>query len=105
MSVLDRNPYGGQWDTGAIPFKTVNMNDEKKSFSYVMCNGIEKSIGIGMGAPFAYFDYFYGFHTFINTYNYYEETQKALIAAMYGEIPFKGGEPFKLVPDEFTYLK
>ena len=79
--------------------------DEKESFNYVMFHGSEKSLGIGMGSPFMYFDHYYGFHSFINCYNYYEETQKALVAAIYGEIPFLGGEPFKLIPDEFKFLK
>ncbi len=79
--------------------------DEKESFNYIMYHGAEKSLGVGMGVPFMYFDHFFGFHTFINCYNYYEETQRALVAAIYGEIPFEGGEPFKLIPEEFKYLK
>lgn len=79
--------------------------DEKESFNYVMFHGSEKSIGIGMGSPFMYFDHFHSFHTFINCYNYYDETLQALVAAIYGEIPFLGGEPFKLIPDEFKFLK
>jgi len=79
--------------------------DEKESFNYIMFHGSEKSLGVGMGVPFMYFDHFFGFHTFINCYNYYEETQRALVAAIYGEIPFCGGEPFKLIPEEFKYLK
>ena len=79
--------------------------DEKESFNYVMFHGSEKSIGIGMGSPFMYFDHFHSFHTFINCYNYYDETLQALVAAIYGEIPFCGGEPFKLIPDEFKFLK
>ena len=38
-------------------------------------------------------------------YNFYEETQRALVSAIYGEIPFKGENPFKLIPDEFKFLK
>lgn len=93
-----------------IGYLTKGLNnyyreDEKESFNYVMFHGWEKSIGISMGTPFLYFDYFSNFHTFINCYNYFEETQRALVAAIYGEIPFTGGEPFKLIPDEFKYLK
>ena len=79
--------------------------DEKESFNYVMYRGEEKSFGISMGTPNLYFDHFFNFHTFINCYNFYEETQRALVAAIYGEIPFKGGNPFKLIPDEFKFLK
>ena len=93
-----------------IGYLTKGLNnyyreDEKESFNYIMFHGEEKSIGISMGTPFLYFDYFSNFHTFINCYNYFEETQRALVAAIYGEIPFAGGEPFKLIPDEFKYLK
>lgn len=79
--------------------------DEKESFNYVMFHGAEKSFGINMGTPYLYFDHFFNFHTFVNCYNFYEETQRALVAAIYGEIPFKGGNPFKLIPDEFIFLK
>jgi len=79
--------------------------DEKESFNYVMFHGSEKSIGISMGTPYLYFDHFFNFHTFINCYNFFEETQRALVAAIYGEIPFKGGNPFALIPEEFIYLK
>ena len=79
--------------------------DEKESFNYIMYHGEEKSIGISMGTPNLYFDHFFNFHTYINCYNFYEETQRALVSAIYGEIPFKGENPFKLIPDEFKFLK
>ncbi len=79
--------------------------DEKESFNYVMFHGVEKSLGINMGTPFLYFDHFFSFHTFINCYNYRSETQRALVAALYGEIPFEGEHPFRLIPEEFRYLQ
>ncbi len=79
--------------------------DEKESFNYVMFHGVEKSLGISMGTPFLYFDHFFSFHTFINCYNYRSETQRALVAALYGEIPFEGEHPFRLIPEEFRYLQ
>ena len=46
-----------------------------------------------------YYDFYSAFPTFINMYNYFPENIEAAVAAMFGEIPFEGGEPFKLIPD------
>ncbi len=77
------------------------FNEERSAFWYALGAGSEKTIGIGLGSPFMYFDYYAAFPTFINSYFYAEANQKATVAAIYGEIPFEGGEPFALVPKEF----
>ncbi len=72
---------------------------EISTFQNALRYGPEKSIGIGLGVPFMYYDFYSAFGTYINTYNFKPELLKAAVAAMYGEIPFLGGEPFKLIPD------
>ena len=75
---------------------------EVMTFHYALCAGAEKSVGVGLGSPFMYYDYYAAFSTFINAYNPSPEAQEAVVAAMYGEVPFEGGEPFRLVPQEVT---
>ncbi|MBQ9977394.1 MAG: glycoside hydrolase family 3 protein [Clostridia bacterium] len=71
---------------------------EISTFQNALRYGGEKSIGIGLRSPFVYFNFYFAFPAFINTYNHQPELIKAAVAAMYGEIGFEGGEPFKLVP-------
>lgn len=72
---------------------------EISTFQNALRAGFEKSMGIGIGSPFMYYDFYSAFPTFINIYNFFPEIIEAAVAAMFGEIPFQGGEPFKLVPD------
>ena len=72
--------------------------DEVSTFQNALRYGAEKSVGIGLGSPFVYYDFYSAFPAYINIYNYYPELQEAVVAAMYGEIGFEGGEPFKLIP-------
>ncbi len=67
------------------------------TFMFALTHGKEKSIGISFGSPYIYYDFFTNADIFINAYHYNEEMQKAAVAAIYGEIPFKGGSPFKLM--------
>lgn len=62
---------------------------------------MEKSVAVGLGSPFMWFDYYTNFPTFINLYNPREASCRAFVAALYGEIPFEGVSPFKLVPEKF----
>ena len=81
-------------------------NEEKLTFHRALMYGAEKSVAVGLGSPFMYFDFYYCFPTFINAYNDMKETQEAFVAALYGEIGFEGGEPFQLVPPQIKhYLK
>lgn len=79
------------------------FNEELTVFHYALSHGVEKSIGIGLGSPFMYFDFYYSFPAFINAYNYCDETMKSIVAAMYGEIGFEGVEPFELIPKNFRH--
>ena len=72
--------------------------DEISTFQNALRYGAEKSVGIGLGVPYVYYDFYSAFPAYINTYNYFPELQEAAVAAMYGEIDFEGGEPFKLIP-------
>ena len=60
-----------------------------------------KRIGVSLGSPYAYFDYYYDFGCFVNAFNNSEETQRAFVKAVFGEIPFEGIQPFKVIPNGF----
>ena len=74
------------------------FGEEVVTFQNALRSGTEKSVGIGLGSPTVYYDFYAAFPTYINTYNYFPELIRAAVAAMYGEIPFEGGEPFQLIP-------
>lgn len=60
-----------------------------------------KRIGVSLGSPYVYFDYYYDFDCFVNAFNNTEETQRTFVKALYGEVGFEGKQPFKLIPDGF----
>ena len=73
-----------------------------KTFYRVTAGGqIGKRVAVSIGSPYLYFDYYAGFDCFINAYNYSDATLRALVKALYGEIGFEGGHPFKLIPNGF----
>ncbi len=74
--------------------------EEMLTFHYILDSGAEKTVGLGLGSPFMYFDFFGSFRNFINAYNASKESMEAVVAAIYGEIPFEGGHPFKLIPPD-----
>ncbi|MBR3961306.1 MAG: hypothetical protein IKK13_03735 [Clostridia bacterium] len=59
---------------------------------------IGKRIVINLGWPGVWYDYYTTFDCFINAYNYTEITQRNAIKALYGELPFDGIHPFRLIP-------
>jgi len=78
------------------------QGDDYQTFSYIdKGNQKGKRIGVSLGSPYVYFDYYSDFDCFINAYNPTEETQRALIKAFYGELSFEGIHPFRLIPEGF----
>lgn len=75
------------------------FGEEYDTFQYAFTYGKEKSIGVSLGSPYIYYDYFINADICVNAYWYDEEIQKAFVKAIYGEIPFKGVSSFKLVPE------
>ena len=85
------------------PWGMVGFQGETfKTFYRVAAGGqIGKRVAVSIGSPYLYFDYYEGFDCFINAYTYHESTLRALVKALYGEIGFEGGHPFKLIPAGF----
>ncbi len=74
------------------------FGDEVITFQNALRSGTEKSIGIGIGNPTMYYDFYEAFLTYINVTNYFPELIEATVAALYGEIGFEGVAPFQLLP-------
>lgn len=91
--------YVGYVDCGS-PHGIAGFQKEKYYTFYHNGLGgqIGKRIGVSLGSPYLYFDYYAGFECFVNAYSASEFTQRAFVKALYGEIPFNGGEPFKVIP-------
>ena len=78
------------------------QGDEFYTFYHTTEGGQKgKRIGVSLGSPYVHFDYYEDFDCFINAYNPTEETQRAFVKALYGEVPFEGGHPFRIIPDGF----
>ncbi len=71
---------------------------EFRTFISAFLYGKEKSIGVSFGSPFIYYDFFTNAEIFVNAYNYSDEMQRAFVAAIFGEVPFTGKSPFRLLP-------
>lgn len=82
-----------------IPMGTAFLNgDVVQTYTDAFSAGNEKSIGISMGYPYLHHDCMQGANTFINIYEPAPESQKALVKALYGEIPFQGTSPLDIEP-------
>lgn len=87
--ILRNKPWGVLGFQGEI-YKTM--------YRVTAGNQIGKRIVINLGTPAVYYDYYTTFDCFINAYNPSEMTQRYAIKALYGDIPFEGGHPFRLIP-------
>lgn len=72
--------------------------DVMKSFFNVLSYGDEKSICVSFGSTNIFYDYFEYSDTFINAYTYNEHMLHTFVKAIFGEIPFRGVSPVKLIP-------
>lgn len=85
------------------PHSVVNgfFDEEIDTFSFALRAGAEKSVAVGMGSPFMWFDYYTNFPTFVNIYNPHTHSQRAFVAALYGEVEFNFSESFSLIPEQY----
>ncbi len=74
------------------------VSGEIGSFNYILSVGKEKSIGISLGSPFTYFDYYSATPTYVNTYGYCRELCEEVVAGLYGEFEFNTFLPYPIRP-------
>ncbi len=72
------------------------FGEECGTYFHAFSSGAEKSMGVSMGYPYVHFDVMENARTFVNTYSLNEKSIRALVRAMYGEIPFEGVSPVNL---------
>ena len=72
------------------------FDEEFWAFRYAFTAGQNKSMGISLGYPFIHHYFMDAAETFVNLYNPDERVQEAFVAAVYGEIEFKGQSPVEL---------
>ncbi len=81
------------------PMGMPSFYDEKMDcFRYAFTEDHEKAIGVSTGYPYVHHDAMQGANTFINIYSTDDESQKAFVKALYGEIPFAGTSPIDIEP-------
>jgi beta-N-acetylhexosaminidase len=72
------------------------FGDEARSIWASLTRGKEKSIVVSFGSPYHFSRYFDAANVYINTYSICEDTQKALVKALFGEMEFTGNTPVKI---------
>lgn len=82
------HPQGGQHYYGDV------CNDVARTFKYAT----DKSVGISMGSPISYFNYFSSAKTFVNSYSFNEQILEGFVKGLYGELEFSDYNPFPLNP-------
>ncbi len=73
--------------------------EECQALHHAFSYGKEKSIGVSTGYPYIHYNYLGNAETFINTYTHSPAVMRAMVQAMFGDIPFEGKSPVPLVPE------
>jgi len=75
------------------------VQDMMGAFNHVLTYGKEKSLGVSLGSPFLYHDFFAAMPTFLNTYGYCKELLEELVNGLYGAFPFNTELPYPIRPE------
>jgi beta-N-acetylhexosaminidase len=87
---LPHRPIGGLVFYGA----------EGQSVWAIGSHGKEKTIVVSLGSPYQYHEYYADNNVFINGYGMAPATQRAIVQTIFGELPFRGKSPVKLLMPE-----
>ena len=74
------------------------FGEECTTYYHAFKAGKEKSIGVSFGYPYVHYDTMDNADVFINAYNMNENTMRAFVSAMFGEIEICGKSPVLLEP-------
>ena len=74
--------------------------EECATYFFALHQGKSKSIGVTFGSPYIYYDYCNNFDTFIHAFSPCDESQIAVVKALFGEVPFEGTFPYEAPWDE-----
>ena len=68
--------------------------EECATFFFAFTHGIEKSVGLSLGSPYVYYDFYSNLNVFAHAYSLSREAQEAFVKGIFGEIEFKGVMPY-----------
>lgn len=68
--------------------------DECATFFFAFTKGIEKSVGVSLGSPYVYYDFYSNLNIFAHAYSLSREAQEAFVKGIFGEIEFRGEMPY-----------
>lgn len=98
MDRIDRESdliiYAGYLYTHAPMGASSFYGDECATFFYAFTKGKEKSVGISLGSPYVYYDFYSNLDMFVHAYTLSQEAQEAFVKGIFGEIEFKGVMPY-----------
>lgn len=75
------------------------VHDIMYNFCHVLAHAREKSLGVSLGSPFLYHDFFSAMPTFINTYGFCKELCEEFVNSLYGEFPLNTELPYPIRPE------
>lgn len=64
--------------------------EECGALFFALNEGKEKSIGVSMGVPYVFYDYFVNMDPYVHAFSPCTESQEAFVKAIFGETPFVG---------------
>lgn len=86
--------------TAHIPMGMPMFSGEAcNPFKFILTAGKEKSIGVSLGYPFMYYNYYLNCPVFINTFGSSRESMEEFVKSLYGEFEFKTTSPFPIKPE------
>lgn len=68
--------------------------EECATFFFAFTKGLEKSIGVSLGSPYVYYDFYSNLNIFCHCYSLSKEAQEAFVKGIFGEIEFQGEMPY-----------
>lgn len=79
------------------PMGPLNFTgDQAWGIWWTLTAAVDKSVVVSFGSPYHFTEYFEMANVFINAYSPVPETQRAVVRALLGEIPFTGTSPVAL---------
>jgi len=79
------------------PMGPLNFTGEHAlAIWWTLTAGVNKCVVVSFGSPYHFNEYFERANIFINAYSPVPMTQRAVVRALLGEIPFQGTSPVTL---------
>lgn len=78
-----------------LPYGGASFFQEKATqFLHVLSYGEDKSVCVGLGSPFTYYDWFCCAKNYVNAYAFDASSMRVFVRGLYGEVEFTGQCPY-----------